>query len=401
MTGRGAFTGAALVSAARGAEYDGPARADFLWEEMVALSFLINDPEASPRHAPWLRGITPLRVALFIVVVLALAARAGFSRATLDHLPYAIERWLEWARLWFVFGLPLFILVIKCDLWTAGEIALVRVAALAAGVIAGAAILSQFVVGLGLTLDPDFKGRWQYELAWFLRGLFLGSLMAAILYLTRREAQARRELHRMQMSRVEDERRSSESKLQVLNAQIEPHFLFNSLASVKRLYERDPGGGRAMLRNLLTYVKTATARAGSPQSRLGDEIALAKAYLDIFQVRMGARLRVRIDVPAHLEDAVVPSLAIGTLVENAIKHGISPRGAGGTVEISARLADSHLLLDVRDDGVGFRARSGHGIGLANIRAQLETTFRGRAALELSANPAGGVTASLTLPCRFA
>ena len=151
----------------------------------------------------------------------------------------------------------------------------------------------------------------------------------------------------------------------------------------------------------MTYVKTATARAGKPQSRLGEEIDLARAYLDIFRVRMGARLRVSIDVPAHLENAVVPSLAIGTLVENAIKHGIGPREAGGNLGISARLAEGRLMVEVRDDGVGFQARAGHGIGLANIRAQLATAFEERAVLELSANPEGGVTASLALPCTFA
>jgi LytS/YehU family sensor histidine kinase len=97
----------------------------------------------------------------------------------------------------------------------------------------------------------------------------------------------------------------------------------------------------------------------------------------------------------------VPSLAIGTLVENAIKHGIGPRESGGNLGISARLAHGRLMVEVRDDGVGFQARAGHGIGLANIRAQLATAFHERAALELAANADGGVTASLALPCTFA
>jgi hypothetical protein len=367
----------------------------------LALQLSINDPEHAPRHAPWLRGITPLRLACFVVVVLVLAARAGFARPNFEDLSRSFYQYQYWARLWFLFGLPLFVLVIKSDLWTAGARPAIRIAALAAAVIGGSLVLSQFVVGLGLTLDPGFKGRWQYEAAWFLRGLFLGSLMAAILYFSRREADTGRELHRVDMERVEAGRRTSESKLNTLNAQIEPHFLFNSLASVKRLYERDPGGGRAMLESLVTYVKTATLRAGRPHSRLGDEIELARAYLEIFRVRMGARLRVSIAVPDHLANVVVPSLAIGTLVENAIKHGIGPRESGGQLDIRARLAEGRLLVEVRDDGVGFRVRSGHGIGLANIRAQLAASFQERAALEISANPEGGVTATLALPCTFA
>jgi LytS/YehU family sensor histidine kinase len=114
---------------------------------------------------------------------------------------------------------------------------------------------------------------------------------------------------------------------------------------------------------------------------------------------MGRRLRVRIDVPAELESGLLPPLMVGTLVENAIKHGIGPRAAGGTVCLSARRAGDVLEVEVADDGVGFRSRSGHGIGLANIRARLETLFAASASLELSGGAGGGVTATLRLPFR--
>ena len=363
----------------------------------MALSLSINDPEHAPRHAPWLRGLTPLRFGCFVVVCATLAARpalatgvASFSEG-LHHL-LVITKWYA------IFGLPLFVLVVKSDLWTARATRTARFAAFAAAVAAGSCVLFTMpYVFMPLNVD----GIWQWAASFFMRGLFLGTLMAAILDFSRRESDALREMHGARLAQVESERRSSASRLHALNAQIEPHFLFNCLASVKRLHERDPGGGRAMLRNLVTYVKTATGRAGTPESRLGEEIAVARAFLEIFQVRMGEKLRVRVDVPAHLESAVVPSLAIGTLVENAIKHGIGPRATGGSVDICARLADRQLVVDVRDDGVGFQARSGHGIGLANIRAQLEEAFHGDAALELCANAEGGVTASLSLPCRHA
>jgi hypothetical protein len=362
----------------------------------VALPLLINDPEHAPRHAPSLRGITPLRLACFAAACIALAARPALANGVPDVME-GLRRLWNTTQWFFVFGLPLFVLVIKCDLWTARASPVGRTAAFAAAVLGGSAVLATMPFCF---LPWDLKGLWQWQLGYLMRGLLLGSLMAAILHFARRETEALHEMYRTRIARIEAERRRSSSRLHALNAQIEPHFLFNCLASVKRLYGSDPGTGRAMLRNLLTYVRTATARAGAPQARLGDEIALAKAFLDLFQVRMGARLRVKVDVPAHLEDAVVPSLAIGTLVENAIKHGIAPRATGGTVDICARLADRQLVVDVCDDGVGFRACSGPGIGLANIRAQIRESFHGDGALELRANPQGGVTASLMVPCRL-
>ena len=366
-------------------------------EGILALPFFINDPDHVPQSAPWMRGITPLRLACFAAVCLMLASRGVLANGITDPWVqlYFLVRMAHW---FFGFGLPLFVLVIKADLWTAVSTPARRFGAFAAAVLAGSTVLWTMPYS---HMPWNLPGLWQWQAGLFMRGMLLGSLFAAILHFGRRESDTRRAMHESQVARVESERRASASRLHALNAQIEPHFLFNCLASVKRLYERDPGGGRTMLRNLLAYVKTATARAGTPESRLGDEIAVAKAYLDIFQVRMGARLKVRVDVPAYLENAIVPSMAIGTLVENAIKHGIGPRATGGALDISARVSDRQLVVDVRDDGVGFRARSGSGIGLANIRAQLAEAFRGDAGLELFANPDGGVTASLTLPCRLA
>jgi sensor histidine kinase YesM len=192
-----------------------------------------------------------------------------------------------------------------------------------------------------------------------------------------------------------------EARLQLLQAQIEPHFLFNSLASVKRLYEKEPEKGRSLLRNLGDYLRVAISRARLRDAHLAEEVALARSFLAICEVRMGERLRVRIDLPAELESALVPPLMVGTLVENAIKHGIGPRASGGTVRVTARRHGSVLEVEVADDGVGFRARSGHGIGLANIRARLATLFADSASLELAGGPGGGVTATMRLPLRSA
>jgi sensor histidine kinase YesM len=240
---------------------------------------------------------------------------------------------------------------------------------------------------------------WQYSVGHFFGILVKGGLLASVLYFAARERDSQRRLDQTRLARAGIGKQMAEARLQLLQAQIEPHFLFNSLASVKRLYEKEPEEGRSLLRNLGDYLRVAISRAGLREARLGEEIALARSFLAIFQVRMGKRLRVRFDVPAELEAGLLPPLMVGTLVENAIKHGIGPRAAGGTVSVSARRAGDILEVEVADDGVGFRARSGHGIGLANIRARLDTLFAASASLELAGSPGGGVVATLRLPFR--
>jgi LytS/YehU family sensor histidine kinase len=299
----------------------------------------------------------------------------------------------------------LFVLVVKTELWTVRSSFRVRIAALSLAVAAGALAIpvgtaaQRTFVGNLSPLQPQAWQSWHYMLAFYIRGLSTGGLLAAILLFAARERDAQRRLHQARLARVEIDKQVTESRLRLLRAQIEPHFLFNSLASVKRLYERQPGKGRALLRNLTDYLLDATRGARQRDVPLRDEVALARSFLEIFQVRMGGRLRMRIDVPECLESARVPPLMVGTLVENAIKHGIAPRASGGTLTISASSREGLLEIGVGDDGVGFRARSGHGVGLANIRARLETLFAGAGSLDLATNAEGGVTATIRLPYR--
>jgi hypothetical protein len=192
------------------------------------------------------------------------------------------------------------------------------------------------------------------------------------------------------------DRQVAEARLQVLEAQIEPHFLFNTLAHVKRLYETDPAAGARMLRNLADYL------AGSlPQMRaastLGREIDHVVAYLDIPQIRMGRRLAYDIDVPAALRDAELPPLMVLTLVENAIKHGLSPLREGGRIDVRASVAHGHLTVRVADTGQGFARSAGGGTGLANTRARLASRYGAHASLSLALNPPRGVVATVELP----
>lgn len=193
------------------------------------------------------------------------------------------------------------------------------------------------------------------------------------------------------------DRETAEARLQMLEAQIEPHFLFNTLAHVRRLYETDQVAGARMLRNLREYLSIALPSMRADAATLGRELDHVVAYLGIQQVRMGYRLAYAIEVPAGLRDNRLPPLMLLTLVENAIKYGLSPRPQGGRIDMRASLAAGLLRVEVADTGGGFTKSHGGGTGLANIRARLASTYGSDASLSLAVNDAGGVTASLVIP----
>ncbi len=165
------------------------------------------------------------------------------------------------------------------------------------------------------------------------------------------------------------------SELDSLQRQIEPHFLFNTLATIRQLHRIDGEAGQRLLGQLLAYIERSVSSVGTNLVALGDEIDLVTAYLDICKSRMEGRLLTRCDVPRALHDVQVPPLVLVTLVENAIKHGIGPRARGGTIVIAACRAGTMVELTVADDGVGLgSADGGPGIGLANVLSRLRLTF---------------------------
>jgi LytS/YehU family sensor histidine kinase len=188
-----------------------------------------------------------------------------------------------------------------------------------------------------------------------------------------------------------------EARLQVLQAQIEPHFLFNTLATVRRLYRTSPATAIEMLDNLMRYLSVALPQIRASQSTLGRDVALVEAYLGIQKLRMGRRLAFSIDLPAELHGTPLPPMMLLTLVENAIKHGVSPLPEGGFVRVSANAEHGQLLVRVADSGRGFVQTFGTGTGLANTRARLAALYGTGARLELTANLPRGITATLLLP----
>lgn len=370
---------------------------------LASPGFLVNDPSHAPYGAAWLRGITPLRTGTYAACCLLLALVNIVTYLPGDGVAALGLLWDRWSRT-FAFAAPMFVLVIKTEMLTSGWPSRARIGALVLALIAGTAAYVALRTGLRIVTgnlsasDPAIPA---LLVAYSTSIAFTGGLLTAILYFAARGRDAAARLHRARLARTEIDRQLVESRLNLLRTQIEPHFLFNSLASVKLLYQRDTRKGRDLLRNITDYLRDATSCARQREIRLGDEVALARTFLGIFQVRMGKRLQVHIDIPAELESALVPPLTIGTLVENAIKHGVGPRASGGAVSLTARKEGGSLVIGVRDNGVGFRSRSGIGVGLGNIRARLETLFGSAGSLEVTANGDGGVMATLRLPHRVA
>jgi two-component system LytT family sensor kinase len=192
------------------------------------------------------------------------------------------------------------------------------------------------------------------------------------------------------------------ARLQALTGQLKPHFLFNALNSVAMLIRAS--ASEAALRAVLGYAELLRTilKAEASDIPLREELAFARRYVEIEQMRFPEALEMTLDVEAEAETALVPSLILQPLVENALRHGLSPRLAGGELRISARILDGSILeLQVRDNGVGMPARSGYGqsggVGLRNTEARLANRFQGKSSVTLSVTPGGGTTVTILMP----
>ena len=212
-----------------------------------------------------------------------------------------------------------------------------------------------------------------------------------------RSVRAAEQLHEAELNRIRLQGELAAGRLQVLQAQIEPHFLFNSLANVRRLLRVDGEAGRAMLFDLMRYLESALPRMRDDRSTLGREVELVRAFLAVYQIRMGSRLQVHVDVPNELCHYAVPPMMLLTLIENALKHGLEPLVEGGSIDIDARETDGRLVMRVADTGRGLVPGSGSGTGLSNIRARLKAVYGAAADVSLRLNQPRGVVSEIYLP----
>jgi signal transduction histidine kinase len=357
-------------------------------------------PDLPRRHAPWRTALLVLSICVGIALLLTAFDRGNFGK----HLAYSLSIggacWLfvdggrllaarGLARWRNTRGLP------PCDAdhgwpgwgWMGAVIALGMPVGVAGGMLLGDRLTGHRSPSLLDWASPGTQTTVVISL--------LATLVAVGLITT---------LEKAASARVEAEaaqRQAAEHRLRLLEAQLEPHMLFNTLANLRALIAVDPPRAQAMLDRVIAYLRATLGASRTSMHPLAAEFARLDDYLALMAVRMGARLQVTLDLPQALRDYPVPALLLQPLAENAIKHGLEPKVAGGRLEVRARADAARLVLAVRDTGVGIGAlpHGGSGFGCEQVRERLATLYGDAAslAIEPAADAEGGTLATIELP----
>ena len=228
-------------------------------------------------------------------------------------------------------------------------------------------------------------------------GVIFGSIITYFFSSREQIAQSQTRIQEEQIKRLTSEKKLVEANLKLLQAQIEPHFLFNTLSNVLSLLDTDPEKGKSMLVDFIQYLRASLSKIREQKATLGQEMEMIQAYLNIFKVRMGDRLHYKIELPEKLKANSFPPMLIQPLVENAIKHGLEPKIDGGEILISGEEKNGILRLEVVDTGGGFKEGKNFGMGLSNIRERLQSLYGNSGRLILEENQPGGVKATIEVP----
>ena len=268
------------------------------------------------------------------------------------------------------------------------------VIAIPAGFFAGSKIVTLFGApdfAMSLVRNPEAMGRV------ILSQIMIGAVVTAFFLYFSHSQGVKRDLERERRRAAEALQAETLARLSLLQAQIEPHFLFNTLANIHSLIKEDPDAASLVLEQLNSYLRTSLRRTRQPTSTVGDELELVEILLAIAAVRLGSRLEYTIAAPAELRAAPLPPLLLQPLVENAVRHGIEPAVSGGQIRIEVKRTAESLELTVHDTGVGLNADAPKGVGLTNVRARLESLYGTRGRLEFYAGAPCGVIAKLIVP----
>lgn len=243
-----------------------------------------------------------------------------------------------------------------------------------------------------ISLAPNWQALLDVERLlpeWTLGALFAAFFIALSLLTA--------EMRRRELLAADTRQQLLEARLQTLTAQIEPHFLMNTLANLRYLIKNDTAAAAQMLEHLADFLQGALERSRTTHSTLGQEIELVESYLKIMQFRLGGRLKFSITAQPELADVSFPPLLLQTLVENALRHGIEPAGSGGNVDVSIQRAGGQIVLRVSDDGIGLRPDSVPGVGLRNTLERLSSFYDGRASFDLGRGARSGTVATISIP----
>ena len=296
----------------------------------------------------------------------------------------AAQMWLAYSAAW---------LVLPWRWWPLG----VPLAAAAGGVL-GLAVVPAFGFAQWLSLDSV----WRQALPATAFALLLHLPLRWWVWREQQALQLRLGRAEQQAAMADLSHQVSVAELKALQAQVEPHFLFNALASLQQLIRQQPATAERFLGELHDYLRLALPSMREPLSTVEKELALARAYLAVMATRLGARLRFEVHAAAGCAAHPMPPMMLLTLVENAVRHGIEPLPQGGQVSIEARQEDQRLLVDVRDDGAGLQTTEpvltkGQGVGLANVRDRLASLYGDAAHLSIQQRAEGGVLSRIELP----
>jgi len=232
--------------------------------------------------------------------------------------------------------------------------------------------------------------------------IVFGTWIAVSAVVRQRDDFARDQATAFALERSELERKALDARFRLLQAQVEPHFLFNTLANVQALVDAGAPQASKVLRSLIAYLRAAVPRIHETATTMEQELQLVRAYLDVMHMRMPDRLNFTIHMDANMAALQCPPMTLLTLVENAVRHGIDPSESGGTIDIDVRLEQDRCIMRVTDTGIGLRTMSrGLGTGLAALRERLQLAFGGDAQLALSEIAPHGVRAELSFPARKA
>jgi glucose-6-phosphate-specific signal transduction histidine kinase len=231
-------------------------------------------------------------------------------------------------------------------------------------------------------------------------GLLLGPWISVAALFRQIRGEAQKQALAFELERSEFERKALDARLRLLQAQVEPHFLFNTLANVRELVDAGSPQASSVLASLIAYLRAAVPRLHETATTLGQELDLVRAYLEVMHMRMPDRLQFVLQVDDAARVLFCPPMTLLTLVENAVRHGIDPSEEGGRIEVRVRLQDGRCRADIIDTGVGLgRAADGLGTGLTNLRERLQLAFGGDAKLNVVALEPHGVRAELDFPAQ--
>ena len=268
--------------------------------------------------------------------------------------------------------------------------------ALLCSCVVGGSILGNYISGP--FLETKFSGiHGEVSSRMILTGIILGFIVSFGFIARERFNFIKLTANAEKLKRLSIEKEKINSDLKLLQAQVEPHFLFNTLSNILSLLDHDVPTGKKMLENLTAYLRTSLRQSRKRENLIEQEIRMIRSYLDIFKIRMGKRLSYSIDFPEEMLKLPIPPMMLQPLVENAVKHGIEPKIEGGHIRVSGALKQDRLVIEVSDTGMGIQENAATGVGTGNIKKRLKAMFGDHAFLNFEDLEPSGFKAFMEIP----